>query len=161
MWEPTPHINSLADNQSRFMGQLTVARFRGDTAFGLISRILSTFAGGLIGMVMWLYLSLYPQTVLFADYLCAFFRYIASGSGSGNPYSLAVVCGICYPFFFYVRIYWPGPFMINMVFFFTVNLVRLMIFLNCEPMALQYTAGSWLFLARQSYPFPRQSGIRI
>jgi hypothetical protein len=35
------------------MGQLTLARFRGDTAFGLISRVLSTFAGGLIGMVMW------------------------------------------------------------------------------------------------------------
>lgn len=37
----------------RFMGQLTIARFRGDTAFGLVARITSTFLGGLVGLVMW------------------------------------------------------------------------------------------------------------
>jgi len=35
------------------MGQLTLARFRGDTTFGLVARIVSTFSGGVIGMVMW------------------------------------------------------------------------------------------------------------
>ena len=35
------------------MGQITLARFRGDTAFGLASRLLSTFFGGLTGLVMW------------------------------------------------------------------------------------------------------------
>lgn len=40
-------------NANRIMGQLTLARFRGDTTFGLFTRIVSTFAGGIIGMVMW------------------------------------------------------------------------------------------------------------
>ena len=43
----------------RFMGQLTLARFRGDTTFGLASRLLSTFLGGLTGLVIWYVLSLY------------------------------------------------------------------------------------------------------
>ena len=36
-----------------FMGQLTASRFRGDTTFGLVSRIFATFFGGLVGSVMW------------------------------------------------------------------------------------------------------------
>ena len=43
----------------RFMGQLTLARFRGDTAFGLASRLLSTSLGGLTGLVIWYVLSPY------------------------------------------------------------------------------------------------------
>ena len=35
------------------MGQLTLSRFRGDTTFGLVARIISTFLGGLVGTVMW------------------------------------------------------------------------------------------------------------
>lgn len=35
------------------MGQLTLSRFRGDTTFGLVARIVSTFTGCLIGVVMW------------------------------------------------------------------------------------------------------------
>jgi hypothetical protein len=35
------------------MGQLTISRFRGDTAFGFVARIISTFFGGLVGLVMW------------------------------------------------------------------------------------------------------------
>jgi hypothetical protein len=35
------------------MGQLTISRFRGDTAFGFVSRIFSTFFGGLVGLIMW------------------------------------------------------------------------------------------------------------
>ncbi|KAJ6525711.1 hypothetical protein B0H19DRAFT_1223853 [Mycena capillaripes] len=85
-----------------FMGQSTLARFRGDTAFGLSSRVLSTFLGGLLGMVMW---------------------YISSGSGTGSAYGLAALCAVCYPFFFYGRIYWPGPPMRMMVFFITGILV--------------------------------------
>jgi hypothetical protein len=37
----------------RFIGQLTLARFRGDTGFGFCARLISTFLGGLVGMVMW------------------------------------------------------------------------------------------------------------
>jgi len=35
------------------MGQLSLARFRGDTTFALTARVLSTFAGGVIGIVVW------------------------------------------------------------------------------------------------------------
>ena len=37
----------------RIMAQLTLSRFRGDTAFGFVTRIISTFVGGIIGTVMW------------------------------------------------------------------------------------------------------------
>ncbi|KAL0959307.1 hypothetical protein HGRIS_014571 [Hohenbuehelia grisea] len=85
-----------------FMAQLTLARFRGDTTFGLVARILATFWGGLVGLVMW---------------------YISTGSGHGNPYGFAAVCAVCFPFFFYARLYWPGPPMTNIIFFVTAILV--------------------------------------
>lgn len=37
----------------RIIGQLTLSRFRGDTTFGWVSRILATFSGGLVGTVLW------------------------------------------------------------------------------------------------------------
>ncbi|KAJ7047102.1 hypothetical protein C8F04DRAFT_1308883, partial [Mycena alexandri] len=85
-----------------FMGQLTLARFRGDTAFGLSSRVLSTFFGVILGMVMW---------------------YISTGSGNGSAFGLGAVCAVCYPFFFYGRLYWPGPPIRAVVFFVTALLV--------------------------------------
>ncbi|KAG1718215.1 hypothetical protein EDB19DRAFT_1899481 [Suillus lakei] len=85
-----------------FMGQLTLARFRGDTTFGLVARIISTFAGGLVGTVMW---------------------YISAGNGRGNPYGLAAVCAVCYPLFFFARLYWPIPPMTNLIIWVTTALV--------------------------------------
>ncbi|KAI8969682.1 hypothetical protein BD414DRAFT_256336 [Trametes punicea] len=85
-----------------FMGQLTLARFRGDTTFGLVARIISTLMGGLVGTAMW---------------------YISTGSGHGNPYGLAAVVGVCAPFFFFWRLYWPIPPMTNIIFFVTTALV--------------------------------------
>ncbi|KAL1937670.1 hypothetical protein VTO73DRAFT_12945 [Trametes versicolor] len=85
-----------------FMGQLTLARFRGDTTFGLVARIVSTFMGGVIGTTMW---------------------YISTGSGNGNPYGLAAVIGVCAPFFFFWRLYWPVPPMTNIILFVTTGLV--------------------------------------
>lgn len=84
------------------MGQLTIARFRGDTTFGLVTRIFSTFAGGIVGMVMW---------------------YISRGDATDSPYGLAAVLGVCFPFFFYANLYWPGPPMTNIMFFVTAALV--------------------------------------
>ncbi|KIJ58894.1 hypothetical protein HYDPIDRAFT_51292, partial [Hydnomerulius pinastri MD-312] len=85
-----------------FMGQLTLARFRGDTTFGLVARICSTFIGGIIGTVMW---------------------YISTGSGQGSPFGLAAVCFVCFPFFFFARLYWPVPPMTNLIIFVTSALV--------------------------------------
>ena len=46
IWGPAELVNS-------FMGQLTLSRFRGDTTFVFVFRIIATFFGGLIGMVIW------------------------------------------------------------------------------------------------------------
>ncbi|KAI0292339.1 hypothetical protein B0F90DRAFT_1811958 [Multifurca ochricompacta] len=85
-----------------FMGQLTLARFCGDTTFGLVARIMSTFAGGLTGAAVW---------------------HISTGAGTGNPYGLAAICVVIFPFFFYARLYWPGPPVPNTIFFTTAALV--------------------------------------
>lgn len=87
------------------MGQLTLARFRGDTTFGLVARIGCTFAGGLIGTALW---------------------YISTAKGIGNAYGLAGVLAIALPPFFFVRLNWPGPPMINMIFFVTIALVGIL-----------------------------------
>ncbi|KAF5318091.1 hypothetical protein D9619_012029 [Psilocybe cf. subviscida] len=85
-----------------FMGQLSLARFRGDTTFSLIARVSSTFFGGVTGMVMW---------------------YISAGGGNGSPYGLAATCLVCFPLFFFARLYWPVNPMMNIVFFVTAVLV--------------------------------------
>ncbi len=50
-------------------------------------------------------------------------RYISTGSGQGNPYGLAAVIGVCAPFFFFWRLYWPVPPMTNIILFVTTGLV--------------------------------------
>lgn len=103
------------------MGQLTLARFRGDTAFGLASRLLSTFLGGLTGLVIWYVLSLYSfQGKQMTIFIC---RYISCGSDRGNAFGLAAVCGVCFPFFFFVRLYAPISPVTNGVYFATICLV--------------------------------------
>lgn len=94
--------SSLTFLSCSFMGQLTLARFRGDTTFGLVARIISTFVGGLTGAAIW---------------------HISTGGGKGNPYGLAVTCAVAFPFFFYGRLYWPGPPVSNTIFFTTTALV--------------------------------------
>ncbi|THH28781.1 hypothetical protein EUX98_g5402 [Antrodiella citrinella] len=81
---------------------LTLARWRGDTTFGLVSRIVATFFGCLVGMALW---------------------YISTGTGTGNPYGLAAVVGVASPFLVFARLYWPGPPMTNVVFFVTITLI--------------------------------------
>jgi hypothetical protein len=56
------------------MGQLTLARFRGDTTFGLVARIISTFTGGLIGTVMWYVAGLNDLSVFFIGAQVCFYR---------------------------------------------------------------------------------------
>ena len=94
------------------MGQLTLSRFRGDTTFGLVARVFSTFFGGLVGTVIWCAPLIFTYARARLDVQP---RYISTGAGSGNPYGLAVVCAVCFPFFFYGRLYWPGPPMFNLI----------------------------------------------
>ncbi|KAH8827139.1 hypothetical protein DL96DRAFT_1669804 [Flagelloscypha sp. PMI_526] len=84
------------------MAQLTLARFRGDTVFGVIARIVSTLLGGIVGMAMW---------------------YVGNGTSSGNPYGFAAVFAVCLPFLFFARIYYPGPPMTTIIFIVTSLLV--------------------------------------
>lgn len=58
------------------MAQLTIARFKGETALNFGGRIIATFFGGIIGIVMW---------------------YMASGMGLGDAYGLAAVCLVGFP----------------------------------------------------------------
>ncbi|KAI1785560.1 hypothetical protein LXA43DRAFT_1037284 [Ganoderma leucocontextum] len=85
-----------------FMGQLTLARFRGDTIFALVSRVLSTTLGGALGLALW---------------------YISAGSGTGNAYGLAAVIGVSSPFLIFWRLYWPVHPITNIVLFVTASLV--------------------------------------
>ncbi|KAH8111149.1 hypothetical protein DFH11DRAFT_1880050 [Phellopilus nigrolimitatus] len=84
------------------IGQLTLSRFRGDTTFGWFSRVMSTFFGGLVGMVMW---------------------YTSTGLGDGNAFGLAAVCAVGFPFLFFIRLNYPAPAMTLTIFLVTVGLV--------------------------------------
>ncbi len=99
------------------MGQLTLARFRGDTAFALVARLISTLGGGILGLLIWqiVFTPSYGSGTDFSE------RYISKGS----PYGLAAVCGVCFPFFFYARLYWPISPMINLILFVTTILVNI------------------------------------
>ncbi|EST08587.2 Brefeldin A sensitivity protein-related, domain of unknown function DUF2421 [Kalmanozyma brasiliensis GHG001] len=71
-----------------FMAQLTLARFRGETAFALLSRILATVIGGVFALVIW---------------------YISTGDGRGNAFGLGATTAVTFPFLMLFRIYFPGP----------------------------------------------------
>ncbi|KAJ1018029.1 hypothetical protein NDA16_004898 [Ustilago loliicola] len=71
-----------------FMAQLTLARFRGETAFALFSRILATVIGAVFALIIW---------------------YISTGSGRGNAYGLGATTAVAFPFLMLFRIYFPGP----------------------------------------------------
>lgn len=86
------------------MGQLTLARFRGDTVFALVARVISTIGGSVLGLVLW---------------------YISAGSGRGNAFGLAVVIGVTSPFLLFWRLYWPIHPITNIVFFVTASLVSI------------------------------------
>lgn len=70
------------------MSQLVAARHRGEVLFGLASRAIATFAGAIIGLLIW---------------------YIASGNGVANPFAMAVVTAVAFPIVMLGRIHFPGP----------------------------------------------------
>ena len=112
------------------MGQLTLARFRGDTTFGLVARIVSTFGGGLTGATVW---------------------HVSTGAGGGNPYGLAAACAVAFPFFFYVRLYLPGPPVPNMIFFTTTALVCIDSCSLCKSTHPRNVLGNWLLMAEHAF----------
>ncbi|SNX87709.1 uncharacterized protein MEPE_06419 [Melanopsichium pennsylvanicum] len=71
-----------------FMAQLTLARFRGETAFALLSRILATAIGAVFALIIW---------------------YISTGDGRGNAFGLGATTAVAFPIVMLFRIYFPGP----------------------------------------------------
>ncbi|WWC87577.1 uncharacterized protein L201_002467 [Kwoniella dendrophila CBS 6074] len=69
------------------MAQLTLAVFSGDTTVAWLGRVVASFWGCLIGMVVW---------------------YIGCGSGQGNAYGLAAVCAVTFPIAVFFRVHFPG-----------------------------------------------------
>lgn len=132
---------STKTSASSIMAQLTLVRFRvsyyfldgehfssrcdviqGDTTAGLFARLLGTIFGVFVGAVIWSesHVSIGPTVA--HRHAC---RYISTGVGRGNPYGLAVACGVLFPFMIFGRLYWPGPPMTNILFFVTAMLVSI------------------------------------
>jgi hypothetical protein len=132
------------------MGQITLSRFRGETAFGLGARIFSTFFGGLFGLVMWcVFLSFHlPNPSILANNP---HRYISAGSTQGNPYGLCVICAVCFPLFFFARLYCPVPPMLNIVFGVTTCLVRISLAFLFWCFLIVFIVGYRVFLSRSIY----------
>lgn len=138
------HLGDIGWFQCRVMGQTTLSRFQGDTVFGLLTRIASTFAGGVIGLVMWC-------VVTFSDSLLASFslnaydffllRYASCGSTRCEPYGFTAVCAVCFPFCFFVRLYWRTHVMTNMILFITVGLVGTIVIVWRQN---TYVNGIWV-----------------
>lgn len=87
--------HNLHGAHNSIMSQLTISRFKGDTAFSFVSRLTSSFVGGIVGMTVW-WLSIVLIVFLpLNDFILS--RYISAGSGRGNPYGLAATCAIFFP----------------------------------------------------------------
>jgi hypothetical protein len=87
-------------------------------------------------------------------------RYISAGAGGGNAYGLAAVCAVCYPFFFYGRIYYPGPPMKVIIFFITSILVSTFFHQKNTPFQFNFS-GHRIFLPRPKHFNAWQSWFRL
>jgi hypothetical protein len=104
------------------MAQMTLAVYAGDTFSSWVSRIIASFWGGVVGMVIW---------------------YIGSGSGRGNPYGIAAVTAVTFLPMMLYRVHWPGPPLVSVVFCTSVNLVIGYSYLNGH--LFQMTNATWGF----------------
>ncbi|KAI5478848.1 hypothetical protein MNV49_004580 [Pseudohyphozyma bogoriensis] len=66
------------------MAALTSTAYVGDTTFGFYMRVIGTFSGAVIGMVVW---------------------YIGAGHGTGNPYGMAAICAVVFPLLMFHRVH--------------------------------------------------------
>ncbi|KAN0063991.1 hypothetical protein ACQY0O_003597 [Thecaphora frezii] len=85
-----------------FMAQLTLARFRGETAFALLSRLAATLVGACFGLAIW---------------------YISTGLGHGNAYGLGATTAFAFPLLMLFRLYYPGPPITSIITSVTVMLI--------------------------------------
>ncbi|GAA5921957.1 hypothetical protein JCM1841_005015 [Sporobolomyces salmonicolor] len=67
---------------------LTTTQFVGDTIFGFLVRVVGTFFGALVGLLIWS---------------------IAAQNGRGNPYAVGATCAVVFPFIFFYRVHFMPP----------------------------------------------------
>lgn len=72
------------------MGQTSLLVYMADFTFAVISRIVGTIVGGVLGLLAW---------------------YIGSGDGPGSPYGLAAIVGAILTIFIWIRLYLPPSFL--------------------------------------------------
>ncbi|CRG83633.1 putative protein C57A7,05 [Talaromyces islandicus] len=72
------------------MGQTSLLVYMADFTFAVISRIVGTVAGGVLGLLAW---------------------YIGSGNGPGSPYGLAAIVGAILVILVWIRLYLPPSFL--------------------------------------------------
>ncbi|OXG24105.1 hypothetical protein C361_02654 [Cryptococcus neoformans Tu259-1] len=104
------------------MAQLTLAVYSGDTASAWLGRVVASFWGCLIGMVLW---------------------YIGSGSGQGNPYGIAAACAVAFPLASFFRVYFPGPVLTAVMTPVTMGLVIGYSYFNGTIGPLTYAEWGW------------------
>ena len=101
--------NIILKSSTSIYGQLTLGRFKGNTAFTWVVRVISTFLGCFTGMATW-YVPLSIALSIAPEGSFAFFltRYMSTGTGDGNALGLAAVAAVCYPVYFFIRLYFPA-----------------------------------------------------
>ena len=103
------------------MTALTIAQFTADTIFGFVVRLVATFLGAVLGMLLW---------------------YIGSGGGIGNSYGLAAVLAVALPFILFIRV--------NFVRHFSICLISDLYLTNACSHILYYNRHHhWIQLARR------------
>ena len=104
------------------MSQFTLAVFAGDTAGAWIARVIASFWGAVLGMVVW---------------------YIGSGSSSGNPYGIAAICAVTFPAVMFFRIHFPGQLLTAVMTSVTFALVIGYSYLNGSLTQLTDVSWGW------------------
>ncbi len=67
--------------------------------------------------------------------------YVGSGSGRGNVYGLAAVCAVGFPMLFMIRIHYPAPPLLVIIFTVSAGLVVGYSWLNAS--LIQATNATW------------------
>ncbi|KAL7418186.1 hypothetical protein BDY24DRAFT_437656 [Mrakia frigida] len=105
------------------MAQLTLALYSGETAMAWVGRVMGTFAGCIVGLLVW--------------------SIGAGGTGKGTPWGIGAACAVSFPLIMLVRLYYPGPPLTRIIF--SVSTVLVIGYGWQNAHGVQYTSGTWGF----------------
>ncbi|ORY69419.1 hypothetical protein BCR35DRAFT_307980 [Leucosporidium creatinivorum] len=103
------------------MAAITSTQYVGDTTFGFVVRIVGTFVGAVIGLLVWS---------------------IAAQNGTGNPFAVAAVMAVVLPCILFYRIHWQ-PIMSAILPSVTIMLVVGYSWQNAHQPALSSVGWGW------------------